>query len=284
MKKYLVLGVLTVFLLHSNAWSKEELKWLVIDWPPYQMLEGPEQGMGRFDALLDMYIKNLPQYDHKKVEMNWARFWTGVKEGQEVCNIFAIKTEEREQIAAFSTANSFGIPVRAVMRKSTSESLGNPLSVSLSDIVKDRRLKGVLESKRSYGPALDKILTGIQGSVNFERVAIPSDSVIQMLLSGRVDYSIEYPFVAYYLAEKHASLYKEPLISIPIEDGPRFYESYVACPKNEWGEMVLKDINTMLEKVKQDPEYLRILQKGYTNQEERDLMQDNYSTYFLQLD
>ena len=102
MKRYLILSIMILMVLSTTGWANERLTWLVVHWPPFQMLEGAETGQGRYDALFEMYQANLPQYEHKTVQMNWARFWIDIREGKEICNMFAIQTEERSTYAVFS--------------------------------------------------------------------------------------------------------------------------------------------------------------------------------------
>ncbi|MEW5736795.1 MAG: TIGR02285 family protein [Thermodesulfobacteriota bacterium] len=283
MKKLLFSLTAIAFLIGPNAWAKDRISWLVIHYPPFEVLRGPDKGQGRFDLLIDLYIKNLPQYEHEKVEMNWARFWTGIREGKHIINPFSIRTEERTHYALFSQPNIFGLPVEVAMKKSALEKLGNPASISLRGLLYDKWLKGIRESKRSYGQVLDEIMQSRGAESNMEGAPISADSIVRMILSGRADYTIEYAFITRYLAARLAGEYPEPIVCLPIEEAPPFQETSVACPRNEWGEKVIRDIDAMLDKLKKDPGYLRILQVGY-NEKESKIIRDNYESYFLNLE
>ena len=116
MKKLVICFVLLFLSVSVSAAAREKMTWLVVHWPPFQILEGPDKGKGRFDALLELYKKNLPQYEHQTVVMNWARFWAEIQQGTNVCSTFAIKTPERSQYAVFSKPLSIALPQRIIMR------------------------------------------------------------------------------------------------------------------------------------------------------------------------
>ena len=132
MKKHFLAITLILLFLSSNLISKEQITWLVVHWPPFQMLEGSDKGKGRFDALLNIFRKNLPQYEHRTTRMNWARFRNDVKDEKNVCSFFSIKTKERLKYAEFSRVVTFVLPLRIIMRKTSIKKLENPKSLSLA--------------------------------------------------------------------------------------------------------------------------------------------------------
>ncbi|MBU2515626.1 TIGR02285 family protein [bacterium] len=282
MKKFLVIAIFNLFIFGTTVSAKEKIKWLVIHWPPFQMLSGADKGMGRFDAMLNLYRQNLPQYDHQTIEMNWARFWSDLKKGEKVCSTFAIKTKERQQFAVFSKVISFGLPLRIIMSRSNISKLGNPGMISLTDLLEDSRFKGVFVEKRSYYAHVDKILKEHDKNIYF--MAIEDQNVIQTLLSGRIDYTLEYPYLANYLAEKYQSKYKSKLGSIGVKELTDFATSYLACPKNEWGYQVIRDFDIMLKKVKPTDTYLKIMQIGHTDPNELEIIKEGFEKAFLQME
>jgi len=283
MKKILILAILSVFILSNNVSAKEKITWQVVNWPPFQILKGSEKGKGLYDALLNLYIKNLPQYEHETKEMNWARFWTDVQKGEQVCNIFAIKTDARLKIARFSQPTWFGLPQRIIMNKNTIKKMGSPVEISLNEMIKNKKYKGVIESKRSYGVNLDKILRNNNKNSNVEKISAGPESIIQMVLSGRADYTIEYPIVASYLANQVGAKYKAKIGSVGIKETPKFIVAWVACPKSKWGDIVTGDINKVLNRVKLTPEYLEIMKMWYSDPKELSTIENNYSKFFLKI-
>jgi len=278
MNKYLLI-LISLVLMSSSLFAKEKITWHVVHWPPFQMLDGVDKGKGRFDALLNLFRENLPQYEHETLRMNWARFFNDVKKGEKVCSIFIIKTDERETFAEFSKIVTFNFPIRIIMRKSTIRELGNPDSLSIVDMLENSRFKGVIESKRSYTPQIDTLL--LKHKANISPRPIQARNIIQMLVSGRTDYTIEYPYTANYLAKEFQSDYPAELGSIEIKELSNFLISHFACPKNEWGHEVVKDFDTMLKKVRPTPEYLKIMKMWHTDPQEIEVIESTFREMFL---
>lgn len=282
MKRILITVVALTLMSFTDLAAKEILTWQVIHWPPFQMLEGADKGRGRYDALLALFIANLPQYEHRTVEMNWARVWSEIKEGKNICNMFAIKTEERSTYAVFSKPLSVGLPLRIIMRKSSIETLGDHQPISIVDLLKDNRFKGVFVARRSYYPVIDQILEQYGSLPTVNRLAIPDENAIRMILSGRMDYTLEYPYVANYMASKLKSGFDAEIGSIPVKELLDYGKSSLACPNNEWGQKVIKDFDEMLDRVKYKPEYLKIMQMYHSEQKELDDVRNGFKAIILE--
>lgn len=76
-----------------------------------------------------------------------------------------------------------------------------------------------------------------------------SASLVKMMLAERIDYIVEYPWVAgYYQSELGGK--KDDLISMQIEElkDNQYIWAGAACPKNEWGKKIINRINEILRK------------------------------------
>lgn len=268
-------------LIFSNLSAKETLTWQVVHWPPFQMLEGVDKGHGRFDALLALYQANLPQYEHKTIQMNWARFWNEIRDGKEICSIFAIRTDERSSYTAFSKPLSMGLPLKIIMRESSIDALGKPDAISIVNLLEDKKFKGIFISKRSYYSTIDTILEQHSSLSTFKTLAIPDENVIRMILSGRADYTLEYSYLANYLASKLQTEYDAKIGSIAVKENLPYGQSCLACPKNGWGKKVVKDFDFMLERIKLQPEYLKIMQMYHTDPKELEEIKQQFTKIIL---
>ena len=282
MKNYLVLTIMILAILKPSVWAKDVLTWQVVHWPPFQMLEGADKGQGRYDALLALYQANLPQYEHKTIQMNWARFWSDIKEGKEICNMFAIKTEERSTYAVFSKPLSIGLPLRIIMRKESIKTLGISRPISLVTLLKDSQFKGVFISRRSYYQPIDQILGKYASMPTVNMLAVSDENAIRMILAGRMDYTLEYPYVANYMTSKFQSGYDATIGSIPVEELQDFGVSCLACPDNAWGKKVVADFDMMLEQVKQQPGYLSIMQMYHTDPKELEDIRREFQKHIIE--
>ncbi len=259
---------------------KETVTWQVVHWPPWMMMEGEDQGKGRFNHILKVAHENLPQYNNITREMNWARFWHDVKDGKNVCNMFAFKSgsQRREEIVYFSEPHTFVLPNAIIMKKSTIEKLGNPSSYPIVELLKDERFKGTVEKTRSFTETLDDILKKQEQGSNLSREGVSPESLIKMVASGRIDYTIEYPIVATYFGQKLTKDFGS-ISSIPITEMEPFAYVYLACTKNEWGKKVIERWNVVLRRIKPTQEYRLITEIGHTDENELRIIRQNYDAF-----
>ncbi|MCP3944269.1 MAG: transporter substrate-binding domain-containing protein [Desulfobacteraceae bacterium] len=206
--KSLLIGILIFFSCSPQLFAKDKLTWLTLNWPPWMILEGKDQGKGQFDYILREARKNLPQYDHVTEKMNWARFWYEVKNNNNICSPFVLKTAKREEIVYFSIPHTFVLPNAIIMRKTDIKRLGNPDTYSIVELLQDKRFKGYVEKSRSFTAIVDNVLQKHESGSNLTRVAESPESLIKMVATGRVDYTIEYPIVAAYYDKNEQLLNK----------------------------------------------------------------------------
>ena len=273
----LLIGIVIFFSCFTQVYAEETLTWQVLHWPPWMMLEGEDKGKGRFDYILREAHENLPQYNHVIENMNWARFWHEVEIKNNICTVFAFKSGKREDIVYFSEPHTFVLPNAIIMKKANIEKLGDPSTYSIVKLLQDKRFKGYAEKNRSFSGTLDNVLKKNESGSNLKRVAESSESLIKMVSTGRIDYTIEYPIVAAYYDQK----YDNPgsISSIPITEMTPFAYVYLACTKNEWGKKVVERWNAVLRRIKPTQEYRRITEIGHTDEGELKVIRQNYDAF-----
>ncbi len=275
-----VLFAIIIF-MPLNSRAKDIVYWQNVNWPPFQILRGKDAGMGRFDLILKLFQDRLHQYEHHNTEMNWSRYWEEVKAGKHILNCMAIKTPERSQYTVFSNVVTFTLPHRIIMRKSKIEQLGLPRSLTLAEFLMDERFHGVIEQKRSYSNTLDAILIEKEAGGNFARKTLEGGQILNMIVAGRMDYTIEYPFVVDYVMKKVTEPNNEPLGSILIVELPQYITARVAAPKTNWGAKVINDINRVLKDLKTQDIYFDIHKKWYSEKKDIDQITEIYEELFL---
>lgn len=260
------------------SYAKNDVTWMILDWPPWMILEGEHKGAGEFDYILAEVFENLPQYNHITEKMNWARFWHKVKNGNNICYVFGLKTGNREDIAYFSAPHTLILPNAIIMRKTDAEKLGNPETYSLAKLLSDERFKGMVEKSRSFTEVVDNVLKTYEPGSNLSRAGAQPESLVKMVASGRINYTIEYPTVASYHAKKLGD--KAGVItSIPIAEMELFTYAYMSCTKNEWGKEIIESWNEVLGKIKPTEKYRRITEAGYTDARELKIIRQNYDAF-----
>lgn len=272
----LLIAIVLLFSFFNQSYAKEPLTWMVLDWPPWFMLQ-EETGMGQFNHILKEAQEGLPQYDHINEEMNWSRFWYEV-ENNNMCYVFGVKSSKREDLVYFSKPHAIILPNAIIMKKEDIEKLGNPATYSISALMQDSRFNGLIEKKRSFTQPIDTVLSTHKGESNLTRVEKNSESLIKMLIAGRIDYTIEYPIVASYHTKKQ-KIDTDTLGSIPISEMAPFSYVYMACTKNEWGNTIIDEWNEILRRLKSTEKYRKIIETGYSHESELKVLRENYNDF-----
>ncbi|WDP89509.1 MAG: hypothetical protein HUN04_07150 [Desulfobacter sp.] len=253
-------------------------------WPPVMELDPSSRQItgGQVGNQLKLIMQRLGNYEHATREMRWNRFWFFVEKGEKLCNCMVYKTPEREAVAQFSIPVSLTLPNRIVMGKDTYERIGSPASLSIVDIITDKRFRGLLIKKRSYSTDIDRILAIYKGRSNITRCIIDEQTYIKMLAMKRVDYILEYPFVIRHTLDRHFPEFKGRFVLVPITEIAPFYYVYIACPKNEWGRALITDINAALNRLRPMADFRREVERLYTG-DELDEVRVYYNRHLLSI-
>lgn len=256
----LVATMMLLGLRPNVALAEETMMWGVLDWPPMHILEGEHKGHGLFDAIMDHFKAELPEYSHTDVVANPLRFWDFIKKERNFCHAASIVTDERLKYAYFSMPDAILLSNTVIMRADRATALGIDGSVSLTALLNNAELKGGLKADRSYGEAIDRVLAPHRDDANIfiQRDSDFGLSLFKMLLLRRIDYLIEYSYVAVYyedlLKKKGAS------VSLTIEEATPYQLAYVACPRNRWGRDMIDRIDLIITKARPTAEYRKIME------------------------
>ena len=250
---------------------------MVLDWPPWMIIEDEDEGTGRFNAILRVAQENLPEYDHVREKMNWARFWYEVENNNNVCYPFGLKSGDRENLVYYSAPHTLVLPNAIIVRKDVAKKLGNPSSYSIVKLIQDQQFKGYVEKNRSFTNKMDDLLKQHASDSNLIRVSSEAKSLVKMVITGRIDYTLEYPIVAAYFERENG--YSGELASIPISEMEPFSYVYMNCTKNEWGKKVITKWNEALKNLKPTEEYRRITEIGHTDERELMLIRKYYDDF-----
>ena len=231
---------------------KQEVVWSIIPYAPIHILDGEYQGHGIADEYLKDAQQVLSNYQHSNQIMTPARVWhqIGLKE-QLVCHPSALKTSERENYAYFTQSGLITPVVRVLMRADMWEAeFKGRESLNIGNYIANN--SGVLGivSQRSYGEKIDSILSKamsegnniVQSSGQFG-----SRQLYKMLLSGRIDVMLEYPWVSAYF-DKVMNQDSAKVVHLTIKDFPRYSAAYVACTRNDAGLKIIQALDQFIAK------------------------------------
>lgn len=245
-----------------GAQSRDEVVWMHADFPPLRIMDGPYAGQGFSDMIHELMARELPEFRHVVVTANLSRTLNWMESGRNVMAVGLIPSPQRDRVMQYSVPCVLVPPVSLVVRAGEQESLGRGGHVSLRDFMARKRL-GVA-AHRSYGPELDSVLLS---SPDLSRVVVSQgsnlfESLLEMLLLGRVDGVLAYPFEAVYGARMKN---KEDLISIaPLRESMVPLRGRIAAPRTAWGSAMIERVNEVLLEQRGAPEYRQAFERWLT--------------------
>lgn len=236
-------------LLPSVAWTKDSISWMESATPPFFIHEGDLKGQGYVEAINNILIENLPEYDHTKTLANLSRHYQQWKQGEKSCAPSMYKTKEREKFAYFSIPSTYSLPIVLIINKKNFSAFGGSKTVSLTSILQSNKFVIGRINNRSFGAEFDNTLDSYGNEKNifvYEGADLLA-GLFKMLMAGRIDALPGSPEEAIYLAETMGI--RDQIMTLNIEENQGHSESYLgymACSKNEWGKAAINNINQVL--------------------------------------
>lgn len=222
--------------------AKETVVWTLNDFIPFYIKKGSFKGQGISDKLTIFFQKRLPEYTHHQEQMNLSRFFALAKRGDLVCNPLLLKTPERVKTLAYSKAFK---PAYAHVLVSKHPVDDSSKGISLEEFLKTDHHNLIVQTKRSYGPLLDKIIKDERRSGRIEEHVFPTNQLFQMMDNGRIDHFIDIENSAVYFEKLHPEKGRFYRVSLTEDRLNRF--GYAVCSKTEAGKILIGKINKILQ-------------------------------------
>jgi hypothetical protein len=109
-------------------------------------------------------------------------------------------------------------------------------------------------------------------SILAKRDAIPFQTDLSMVQSGRFDYTIEMAeFVRYFNKKNNMST---NLVALPMQESVQAQIAYVACNKNKWGTEIIKIVDKRLQVLAGKKEFMQNLETLFQDDGLKDFKQD----------
>jgi len=255
------LSTLCLLLLFGfNATAKEEILWYHPNFPPANFVDGLMEGLGHNDQAEKFIAGELSQYQHKYIMASYQRIIHSLKFG-EGCVVGIYKSNEREKKLTFSIPYLLTFPNGLVFKERNLNKflpfIDKEGLISIKLLLDNERLLAGVADGREYKGTIDRELDLHRHKDN---ILVRSNNdvfsgLLQMLDKGRVDYIFGFPEEL----EHHTSLgvLDNKMKFLPIKEMPKFLTSYIACSKNDWGEKIIKDINSILMSHRKSHQFLR---------------------------
>ncbi|WP_374351598.1 TIGR02285 family protein [Chitinimonas sp.] len=238
----------------ANAAPMPVIRWLVHDFPPYEIASGKDKGEGIADHYREALIRHFPQYQHVVEQVSVQRREEMMRRSdQPMCAITMFKNAEREVFARFSRRPyQYLLPPRLIALPDVAKSLGAAQAgedISLVKAVANGQHLIGLHPRRRFGSAIDSQLQQIQQRQPdalryFQETGEASLSNLLSLLSkGRFDLTLGYTSEVEYLRRKHPEL--PTLTFLPIQGSGQLLPGHVSCNRTPIGEALIADVDRL---------------------------------------
>ena len=272
---------LAIMLAATSAYGadKEVLTWGVLNFPPFQIIEGLGQDSGSFDGELQTLIANLPEYQHDVVPMSFARRREDFLAGVNLCTPGIFKAPAQALNLAISIPALTHLDNRIVFLRSKAKLLGGDHPIDLDALLGNESLVGAAMPGRSYAPNIDAAIQRFRDKPNLMIRALDTRQLFTLLLHGDLDYLILFSHEAAFLAEQTGST--GLIMNRPIAGTPPYIFTHVACTGNDWGHALIGKINAILKAQRSQPEYRQFSERWYPA-EDREKVRAYYPNMFIE--
>ncbi|MCE1225367.1 MAG: TIGR02285 family protein [Geobacteraceae bacterium] len=247
--------------------AKETLVWSVIDFPPFQILDGTYAASGSFDGELQTLMDKLPEFEHTIVRMSFARRKQEFLNGSHICTPGIFFAPAKELHLAVSKPALTHLDNRVIFLKSKAALFGRGNPVDLEALFKRKNLIGGIVAGRSYAPNIDATIRRYKDSPNLVIRALSGDQLFQMLLNGDLDYLIMFSHEAAFQNIRMGL--NDTVLNRSIAGTPPYLYTYVACTGDDWGHAVINKVNAVLSRERGKDFYKQFSERWYPEEDRK---------------
>lgn len=247
-------ALLSLLAASGGAFAKDTITWGWIDNAPGSIPTGSDRNRGIEDQIRALVKERLVNHTHEEVQAPIPRVLQEIRSGNTWCSTGFVKTAEREGFAHFSVPAAFWLPPKIVVRRDKRAGFDALGELSLEQLLASPAMRTGVVRGRAYGPAIDGLLQ------RKPPAHLHSDYVdgLKMLLADRLDYVIELPIRAAYVSRRLGS--ENQLVALPFREMSGHITTHILCPKNEWGQKVIAEIDAVLRAERASPRYRQIIE------------------------
>lgn len=199
------------------------------------------------ELVFQMIFEQLPEYDVVLEIASFDTAYNHIEASKNICIRNLIKTAERQKSLIFSKPQSFLLSPRLYFSPYVdAQIISKIMHLPFSEIFKHYPSLSIgFESNRAYGTQLQKHFSQLEDANVFTRIDSNGENLmIAMLLKGRFDMLVEYPYVFDYKAK-----IINPELSVQhtsISDVAPLIFTHIACNKSDDSAKLIKKINAIL--------------------------------------
>ncbi|MFT6069323.1 MAG: hypothetical protein ACJAT2_003441 [Bacteriovoracaceae bacterium] len=247
-KKYTYL-LSILFLLSSPSLAKPpkekpSINWLMINYAPYYINDGPLKEKGVHDKIANFFIDSLLDYNHKILQVNAPRLFQSLKknDGKLYCSP-GLGGKPLASHLNYSSPMFLGpAPGLVVLKNGPFKELKD---VNLTKIIHSMNVKIGKPDQGTYGPKLQDIFDKNPTkfiNINNSDSRVGNSMVIKKRIDGFISYSLAFRF---YQKQMKAG---DSLKFLPINEHDKFTPSHSLCTDSKLGREVVGKINLLMKK------------------------------------
>lgn len=251
LRHWLALSLLLASGLGQAQGEANSIIWMVSDFPPVTIVEGPQQGQGYADRWMALLASRLPGRQYQQVTATAQRTVSEMQARPNVCSPAFLKTPEREALLVYSRPYLSLLPNGMVTTRSKLDSLKPFLDASgqlrLDALLASGSFRVAALAARSYGSAADQALADQRDAVVQLRMVKTFSTSLKAMASQRADfdgylgYAIEFEY-----HRRLADLDIQPFAFLPIAGQPQFTPAHVACSRSPEGEAFIRQVDQLI--------------------------------------
>jgi len=205
--------------------------------------------------LFKLYRAQLSDYQHTSFTGTIPRIEIELKRKTLACYPGSSDASRRKEFT-YLTSQYIQPAPQLIVKKELADRLRLQYKngIYLKEILKEKKLAGLIGEARSYGVAIDKILSNnLPNNIKKGVFETFGPSSLNMIEKGRADYTIEYPFILHNLRE--SALIGTELVNLPLLDVGQSMTQYLACSKTPEGLAVIKRADKIIREHVRDNQY-----------------------------
>jgi uncharacterized protein (TIGR02285 family) len=269
----------------SAAAAERELIWYRIDLPPIYIFEGPyrDKELQKISDAAILAALQAKGYQVTYRNANLERILHGLRNHERACTTSMVTSAELAKELVFSIPHSISLPGAAIVLKSRLAEFQPHLDakgrLSLDAALRSALRLGIAAG-RSYSGAIDEALQRNTQRPNvFRRKGEDiSAGLLRMLTTRRIDYTLQFPWEASYVARTLGLPETQQIVSLPIQGMPDYVTAGGASPRNDRGRRGVAIMNEAILGMRDTPQNHE-LKEFWLDENSRQLYREHWKAF-----
>lgn len=234
----------------------QELTWSTLPLAGAAELKNDKPAEGVIYELQHLLEQTLPEFRHRYVVSTPKRLLHEMTAGIPRCSTLLLRHPELERVGYFVPYLPT-LPIQLVVRSGMRDELPFEMGrVSLAELVQRPELRGAIAENRGYPAELQPLLDlGLaKGRIKAFNSTSSGNNLLSMISHGRLDYSLEYPFVVRHFTDGTAL--PTPLTTIPVTENILMSPAGLYCTRTPWGKNMATRLDRAIRQIVSTPEQM----------------------------